>query len=101
MLLQPLPSTRFGIGYRSEIRHTLRGDVDFSGDDGGIANLIRGATGAFADTDANLNIRTPGSLSFGVHHDLTERVAVMAEAQWTDWSVFDRKRCLRATLRGG
>jgi long-chain fatty acid transport protein len=90
MLLQPLPSTRFGIGYRSEIRHTLRGDVDFSGDDTGIANLIRGATGAFADTDADLNLRTPGSLSFGVHHDLTERVAVMAEAQWTDWSVFDQ-----------
>jgi long-chain fatty acid transport protein len=89
-IVQPLAGTRLGVSYRSEIDHTLRGDVDFSGDDAGIANFIRGVSGAFTDTDADLSLTTPATLSFGLHQDLTERVAVMAEAQWTDWSVFDQ-----------
>ena len=89
-IVQPLAGTRIGVAYRSEIDHTLNGDVNFTGDDDGIANIIRGVSGAFTDTDANLGLTTPASLSFGVHQDLTERVAVMAEAQWTDWSVFDQ-----------
>jgi long-chain fatty acid transport protein len=89
-ILQPLAGTRLGVGYRSEIDHTLRGDVNFSGDDDGIADIIRGGAGAFTDTDADLSLTTPASLSFGVHQEPTERVALMAEAQWTDWSVFDQ-----------
>ena len=89
-IVEPLRGTRFGVAYRSEIDHTLRGDVDFSGDQAGIADIIRGVSGAFTDTDADLSLTTPATLSFGVHHDLTERVALMAEAQWTDWSVFDQ-----------
>ena len=61
-----------------------------SGDDAGIANTIRGGTGAFTDSDAELGLTTPASLSFGLHQDVTDRLAVMAEAQWTDWSVFDQ-----------
>ncbi|MGD9512287.1 MAG: OmpP1/FadL family transporter, partial [Geminicoccaceae bacterium] len=90
VILEPVAGTRFGVSYRSEVDHTLRGDVNFTGDDAGIANLIRAGTGAFADTDADLSLTTPASLSFGLHHDLTDRVALMAEAQWTDWSVFDQ-----------
>ncbi|MEK0084707.1 OmpP1/FadL family transporter [Benzoatithermus flavus] len=89
-IVEPVAGTRFGIAYRSEIQHTLDGDVDFSGDTTGIAGIIRRATGAFADTDASLKLNTPASLSFGVHQDVTDRLAVMAEAQWTDWSVFDQ-----------
>ena len=89
-IVEPLPGTRLGVGYRSEIDHTLKGDVDFSGDQAGIADIIRRNSGMFTDTDAELGLTTPASLSFGVHHDLTERVALMAEAQWTDWSVFDQ-----------
>jgi long-chain fatty acid transport protein len=89
-IVEPRRGTRFGVSYRSEIDHTLRGDVDFSGDQAGVADIIRGVSGAFTDTDADLGLTTPASLSFGVHHDLTERLALMAEAQWTDWSVFDQ-----------
>ena len=90
VILEPVTGTRVGLAYRSEVDHTLRGDVNFTGDDAGIANLIRAGTGLFTDTDADLSLTTPASLSFGLHHDLTDRVALMAEAQWTDWSVFDQ-----------
>ena len=90
LIVEPFAGTRLGLAYRSELDHTLRGDVDFSGDDAGIANIIRRSTGAFADTDASLGLTTPASLSFGVHQDVTPRLAVLGEAQWTDWSVFDQ-----------
>ena len=89
VIVEPLEGTRLGVAYRSKIDHTLRGDVNFTGDDAGIADVIRGATGAFTDTDASLSLTTPASLSFGVHQALTPQVAVMAEAQWTDWSEFN------------
>ena len=88
-MVEPRAGTRLGVAYRSKIEHTLSGDVDFSGDDAGIADTIRGATGAFTDSDASLGLTTPASLSFGLHQDVTDRLAVMGEAQWTDWSVFD------------
>ena len=92
VIVEPLPGTRFGVAYRSKLDHTLKGDVDFSRDQSGVADTIRALTGAFADTDASVGLETPASLSIGLHHDLTERVAVMAEAQWTDWSVFNELR---------
>ena len=91
LIVEPVAGTRLGVAYRSEIDHTLRGDVDFTGDDAGIANIIRRSTGAFTDTDASLGLTTPASLSFGVHQDVTPRLArAWREAQWTDWSVFDQ-----------
>lgn len=90
-LVEPVPGTRLGVSYRSEIEHELEGDVDFSGDDAGIATILRSAPGnPFTDTDVQLDVTTPATLSFGVHQDVTSRWAVMAEAQWTDWSTFDQ-----------
>ncbi len=88
-MVEPRAGTRLGVAYRSKLEHTLRGDVDFSGDDAGIASTIRGFTGAFTDSDASLGLTTPASLSVGLHQDVTDRWAVLGEAQWTDWSVFD------------
>lgn len=90
VIVQPLAGTRIGLAYRSEIDHTLRGDVDFTGDDAGIANTLRGLSGAFTDTNASLGLTTPASLSVGLHQDVTAQLALMAEAQWTDWSSFDQ-----------
>lgn len=90
LIVEPLAGTRIGVAYRSEIKHTLRGEVDFTGDDDGIANILRRGTGAFTDTGASLGLTTPASLSIGLHQDVTPRLALLAEAQWTDWSVFDQ-----------
>lgn len=90
LIVEPLAGTRVGVAYRSEIKHTLRGEVDFTGDDDGIANLLRRSTGAFTDSDASLGLTTPASLSVGLHQDVTPKLALLAEAQWTDWSVFDQ-----------
>ena len=91
-LYQPTEQTRFGIAYRSEINHDARGDAEFDLGTSGVGAAISEATGLFVDTGASLDVSTPATLSFGAHHDLNDRVDLMAEVAWTDWSSFDELR---------
>jgi long-chain fatty acid transport protein len=92
VLYEPWKGTRFGIGYRSEIEHALKGDANFRLDNAGIGRGISGATGQFRDTPAEADLTTPGMLSFGFYHDINKEWAIMGEAQWTRWSSFDELR---------
>lgn len=86
-LFQATERTRLGIGYRSEIELTLDGEVDYSGTDpvskGGVA------MGAVSDGGGSADLTTPANLNFGVYHQLTDRLALMANAEWTEWSSFE------------
>jgi long-chain fatty acid transport protein len=85
-LWTPFPGTRVGVGYRSEIEHTLHGRANFQGDAAGIA---AGAAPLFTDTGARAKLETPRQLSVGVSQAVGARLTVLGEAQWIDWSTFD------------
>lgn len=91
-IAEPLPGTRIGVAYRSEIDHTLSGDADFVLDRAGTGAILSGLTGRFVDTGATAGLTTPESVSFGVRQQLGERWAVMADLQWTGWSSFEELR---------
>ncbi len=84
-------STRFGVGYRSKIQHKLKGKIKSSGS--ALTN-IPGYEQLGMGIDARLNqkisakLDTPAMLSFGLYHDVNERLAVMAEYQRVFWSSF-------------
>jgi long-chain fatty acid transport protein len=92
LLVEPWQGTRFGVGYRSALRHELDGDARFRFDQDGVGRAISGATGAFTSTGASAKLNLPETLSFGVHHDLDERWSITGEAAWTRWSRFDELR---------
>ncbi|MDN5848916.1 MAG: outer membrane protein transport protein [Nitrococcus sp.] len=85
-LYELTPSTRIGLAYRSKVEHTIRGNAHFTPDQAGIANAL----GAAEDTKAQADLTTPATASVGVFHQVTERLALMAEVQWTQWSQFNR-----------
>lgn len=85
VLYQLTSYTRVGIAYRSEVEYTIEGQADFTRDPAGIATVL-----GFADTPAEVDLTTPATASLGIFHRINERLAVMAEVQWTDWSTFDR-----------
>lgn len=70
------PATRAGVGYRSKIRHKIKGDMESS------------APSPMLNQDIQVNLNTPAMLSFGIYHDITDRWAVMAEYQRVFWSSF-------------
>ncbi|MBB3142339.1 OmpP1/FadL family transporter [Halomonas organivorans] len=86
-LFQATERTRFGVSYRSEVDLTLEGDLDVSGTDPLSDGAI--AAGQVSDMGGSADLTTPASLNLGVNHQLTDRLTVMANAEWTEWSSFD------------
>ncbi len=92
LLYEPLKGTRLGVGFRSHVRHDLKGDARFNLDSDGIGRAISGATDAFIDTGAAATLDTPESLTFGVYQNIDPQWSVMANASWTRWSRIEELR---------
>lgn len=90
-LFQATEKTRLGVSYRSEVELTLDGKVKYSATDAISQGVLAGAQAANTLTNGggSADLTTPANLSFGVHHQLTDRLALMANAEWTEWSSFD------------
>jgi len=76
--------TRFGLHYRSKVKHTLEGKANFTVPGGGV--IEAGTGGMFVDTDVESTVTLPASLSASIYHDLNSQWAIMADVTWTDWS---------------
>ncbi|MBS9403048.1 TonB-dependent receptor [Halomonas sp. TRM85114] len=90
-LFQVTDQTRLGISYRSEIDLTLDGEARFSSDDPAGQQVLAGAqsTNTLTNGGGTADLTTPANLNLGVYHQLTDRLALMANAEWTEWSSFD------------
>jgi long-chain fatty acid transport protein len=71
----PLAGTEIGLGYRSSIQHDLDGTLD-------TANA-----GMFDVHYKGLNL--PDIVTVGIRQRVTDRVRVMAGAEWANWSQFN------------
>jgi long-chain fatty acid transport protein len=78
VLAEPVDGTRIGVGYRSQINHSLEGDFTLASDV--IATLRDSGRAAIA---------TPQVASLGVRQRLTDEVDLLGTVEWTGWSSFD------------
>ena len=94
VLIEPRPGSRIGLAYRSNVKHTLKGDVDFTVP----ANLQPVLGGVFADSGASADLDLPETLSVSGYHEVNDKLALLADVTWTRWSRFDE---LRVRFDGG
>ncbi len=73
VLWEPLGTTRVGARYRSQVSHNLSGDL----------TVVE--TAAPISTSFTL----PMSATFSIYHEVSQKVALILDAGWTDWSAFD------------
>ena len=71
-------NTRFGINYRSEINHKIKGEIESN------------ASHGFLNQDISARLDTPAMLSLGAYHQINDKWAVMAEWQRVFWSSFEK-----------
>ena len=106
LMYTPDADTRFGIAYRSSIKHTLKGDarwqVQTAADN--LAALLNSALpgagtqvranllAAYTDSAAQLEVKTPESLSFSFYKKHDARTAVMGDVTITRHSRFKELR---------
>jgi len=82
LMFEPIENTRIGLSYRSRVKHTLKGDISFSN---AVAQAALGGEG-------EAQITLPDVASIGIYSEITPQLALMADAAWTNWSVFDEIR---------
>jgi len=91
MMYEFTPQTRMGLSYRSQLKHKVTGDADFTVP-GAAAGLT--AAGIFVDTGLQATITLPDSLSAGVSHKMDDELTLLAGATWTGWNKFDELRII-------
>ena len=87
---QIVPSTRLGISYRSSIEQELEGDATYEVPAGLPAAVA--ASPRFANTGVKAGVDLPESVSLGLHSQIDESWALMADLTWTKWSRFEELR---------
>ena len=75
----PMPGTEIGLGYRSFIDHELDGSLD--------TQIPIPGLDVF-DIDAD-HLDLPDVVTLGIRQRITDRLRVMAGAEWSNWSRFD------------
>ena len=73
--------TRLGVAYRSRVFVEVDGSADF-------IDVPVALSGSFFDTGVSGKITLPATVSVSAYHKATDKLAVMADITWTEWSSF-------------
>lgn len=86
-LFEITPATRIGIHYRSSLEYEMEGSTSFSNVPAAFAIPAAAALAAATSTgNVKLDLETPASLSTSVAHKLNDRLEILADVTWTEWS---------------
>jgi long-chain fatty acid transport protein len=82
------PATRFGVHYRSSVKLELDGDTSFTGTP---------ALPQLSNGNVKLEVDTPDSLAFSVAHRMNERLELLGDVTWWQWSKIQRVPLVRTS----
>lgn len=88
VLLEPWKGTRFGLTYLSEADLDFKDKPKFSNLGTGLEALL-GSRGLLT-SKVDLGITMPQAVMFSAYHDVTQRLALMGNLGWQDWSQFGK-----------
>jgi len=106
VLFEPDKDTRIGAQYRSAIKYTISGQVDFNNPAlptlppplAPIAGLLAiGVNQVLSSGDVTLALKVPDTANLSVFHTLNDKWDLMADVQWTGWSSIQQLQIVRST----
>lgn len=94
LLYEVNEGTRIGFAYRSGVSYEAEGDADFTvpASVSGLPVLGAQIAAVYADTEASADIDLPATASLSAYHQINDRLALMADITWTQWSDFEELR---------
>lgn len=92
MLYKISEDTRIGASYRSGINQKLEGKATFDMDPTLQAFLTSAGSTAFTNTDVVAEAELPATLSVSAFHQLDDKIQLLADVTWTQWSSFEELR---------
>jgi long-chain fatty acid transport protein len=87
-LIEPSPTLRFGLSWRGEIEPELDGRPDFNNLGPGLEAILD--AGGVLGQSIDLKMRTPQSVQAGFYWRPHDRLGLMGDLSWIDWSRFGR-----------
>jgi long-chain fatty acid transport protein len=86
LLIEPREGTRFGITFRSKVDLEYEDEPDLN-DVGPLLKAALKKTG-LDDAKLKLDMELPQSLMASVYHEFTDRLSIMGNIGWQNWSSF-------------
>jgi long-chain fatty acid transport protein len=80
VLFEPTATTDIGIGFRSSVSHTLKG------------NGVTSAPLAAFDGDISSKFKSPEVVTLGVRQQVGDQLSLLAGVEWSNWSRFKQLR---------
>ncbi len=86
--LQPSPSTRIGLAYRSAVKHKLEGDANITRPTFGIALIDTGLAQRAASGPVHVEVKVPDTLILSAFQKLDDQWSIQGDISRTGWSSF-------------
>jgi long-chain fatty acid transport protein len=86
VLFELSPQTRFGVTYISKVKLDFKDELKFKNLGPGLKALLDAR--GLLDSDLKINWIMPQQVAIGAYHAITDKLAVLASANWQDWSEF-------------
>ncbi len=80
---QVTDSTRLGLAYRSKVKQELEGTTRTT-----VPSSVSILAAAFTDQNVNGKIDLPASASLSINQRVNDKLVLMGDISWTDWSSF-------------
>ncbi|HYE01310.1 MAG TPA: outer membrane protein transport protein [Alphaproteobacteria bacterium] len=93
---KPQPATVLGLSYISQVHSTLKGDVGFDYARTGVPALDAGIRAALPAGGVTAEVTYPEQVSLSGSHKVNERLTLLGDVTWTNWSRFDELRVVRS-----
>ena len=107
VLWQATPQTRIGAAYRSAVKYTIDGNVNFDNPTavGPLpptlapvgAAILNGVNAQLFSGGATLKIKLPQTANVSIFHQFDSKWDLMADLQYTGWSTIEQLQVVRTT----
>jgi long-chain fatty acid transport protein len=88
VLVEPRKGTRFGLTYLSEGDLEFEDEPDFSNLGPGLEAILR--ANGLLDAKLEIEFTMPQALMLSAYHELNDRLAILGNLGWQDWSEFGK-----------
>ena len=91
LLFKPRDGTKLGVAFRSGLDHEVEGTGEFV-NNAAFQAIIDGGLPLFTDTGASAEASLPGTVMFSAAQLLGDKIELLADATFTDWSTLQELR---------
>ena len=89
ILYEPFAGTKIGLGYRSRMKHDvdLKGRVRKGQKTKELLGMMNPGAEFYTSSDGDATLHLPTIINFGVEQKVTDRLKLMGDVSWAEWSV--------------